>query len=79
MMGAQECLNLSVMSQKKGKFSKNGVFSYHRSLLSGLIIGAFMNLAQREFAWAKSNNEDPSLLIMDLTILRSSTIPMDMR
>jgi diguanylate cyclase (GGDEF)-like protein len=35
--------------------------------LSGLYNRAeFMNLAQREFAWAKSNNEDLSLLIMDL-------------
>jgi diguanylate cyclase (GGDEF)-like protein len=35
--------------------------------LSGLYNRAeFMNLAQREFAWAKSNNEKLSLLIMDL-------------
>jgi diguanylate cyclase (GGDEF)-like protein/PAS domain S-box-containing protein len=35
--------------------------------LSGLYNRAeFMNLAQREFAWAKRNNEELSLLIMDL-------------
>ncbi len=35
--------------------------------LSGLYNRAeFMNLAQREFVWAKSNNEELSLLIMDL-------------
>ncbi|NLO25063.1 MAG: diguanylate cyclase [Clostridiales bacterium] len=35
--------------------------------LSGLYNRAeFMNLAQREFAWAKKNNEELSLLIMDL-------------
>ena len=48
--------------------------------LSGLYNRAeFMNLAQKEFARAKADNEELSLLIMDLIILRSSTIPLVMR
>ncbi|NLY59991.1 MAG: GGDEF domain-containing protein [Clostridiales bacterium] len=68
MMEIRECLNKSIRDvTEERRIQEKLKFLATTDSLSGLYNRAeFMNQARRAFAWARSNNEELSLLIMDL-------------